>query len=112
MAFTLALMTLVVGSLTAYSLLFMARSQAKIAQRWTGQVRARYLAEAGAVIAMQKLTANPDYPAGCPVGGQGTTTEAVDLTGNGVDNSDPRVTVVVTNCGAGRSHTIKATATY
>ena len=92
------------ASIAAYATLLVATSQARIATVTTVRSQSRYLAEAGLVIATQKLIANPAYCGG---------TERVDTDGDGVVNaSDPSVVVTVTSCGAGNTHQITAAVNY
>ena len=103
-----------VCAVAAYVVLMAATSEARRAKFFRERTEARHLAEAGLVVAMQKLwneSVTP-YPPGCPAGGTATATEAVDTNGNGVDASDPTVAVTVVNCGVGNQHTLQATVSY
>ena len=96
--------TAFMASIAAYAALLIASSQARQGAFARGRTEARYLAEAGLVIAMQQLAANPAY---CGA------TERVDTNWDGVANaSDPQVVVTVTSCGANNAHTLRATVTY
>jgi len=107
--------TAVLASIGAYATLFTAANQARLGQFSQGRGDARYIAEAGVVIAMERLWRNPNYPnALCATDPPNTprdTTEYVDINNNGVASAgdgDAVVTVTVTNCGAGRLHKITA----
>ena len=107
--------TAVLASIGAYATLFTAANQARLGQFSQGRGDARYIAEAGVVIAMEQLWRDPTYPnAACatdPPNTSRSTTEYVDINNNGVataGDGDAKVTITVTNCGAGRLHKITA----
>ena len=108
LGFVVAMATL--ASIAAYAILFVATSQARLGQFSRERMSSRNLAEAGLVIAMQKLWVDPNYPT-CPTPGTTvTTTETVHT--SGVITPDPTVEITVTNCGAGNLHTLRARAAY
>ena len=122
-ALTAAMVTALLCSIAAFTVLFMAISGARRSGFFRGRTTGRYLAEAGLVIAREKLMADPNYcPGGpCTPGGPCIGTEPVDTNNgagggfaNGVtsDSDDALVTITVTNCGAGNNHVVSATMSY
>ena len=106
---SMAMMAAVVGSITAYVVLFIATAQARMGEVVSRRATARASAEAGLVIATQKLwnEATLPYPQGCPAGATQTVTEQV----NTATGPQP-VQITVTNCGSGNPHTLTAQVTY
>ena len=97
----MALISAVTGGIAAWSVLFVATAQARQAGLFRERTDARYLAEAGLVIARERLWASPAYCGG---------TESVDINGDGT--GDVNVAVTVTNCGAGNPHQVTVQAVY
>ena len=95
----LAILTALIGSIASYAMLASAMSQAHHAKFFRDRTRARYLAEAGVVIAQQRLLANPSYTA---------VNEPVDVDGD----SAPDVQLTVSNLGVGNSKQIDARSVY
>ena len=124
-ALVAAMATALLCSIAAFAVLFMATSQARLGWLYQGRAEARYLAEAGLVIATQKLMADPNYcPGGVctrdpadPINGSGINCEGperVDTNGDGdtLDPEDAVVAVTVTNCGMGNAHVIGGKVLY
>ena len=99
--FGFALIMALVFSISAYSVLFVASSQARQGGALGARSRARYAAEAGIIIAKESLWSNPGYCTGNPT---------IDTNGDGVD--DTVVNVSVIPCGAGIAHEIRAQVVY
>ncbi len=99
------MVTALLCSIAAFAVLFMATFNARQSGFYRGRTTARYLAEAGLVIASRRLMANPSYCGGL---------EGVDTNGDGdvTDPTDAIVTVEVTNCGAGNNHVIRGAVSY
>ena len=97
MILAVTMMMALVASIVLYGVLQLAVSQGRQGRFFRSRTTARYLAEAGMVLAYERLQANPFY---CPV-----APELVDTTGDGV--GDTPVTITVTNCGAGNTHEIR-----
>lgn len=93
----ITMMMALVASIVSYGVLQLAVSQGRQGRFFRSQTTARYLAEAGMVLAQERLRADPNY---CP-----TAPELLDTTGDGV--GDTPVTITVTNCGAGNTHEIR-----
>ncbi len=91
----LALFTALIASFASLAVLQLAISQTQHAKFHHDRTRSRYAAEAGIVYAQQQLLANPGY---CGTGG-------LDINGISVD-------VTVTDCGAGKAHTVSAKVVY
>jgi len=104
-ALAMVLAVAVCFSIAAFTALILALSRPRTKDFYKRRAVAQYAAEAGLVWAMQRLwnEAGTPYPPGCPVGGTGTDTVTV----NGVPS-----TITVTNCGAGRNHTVKSKVTF
>jgi Tfp pilus assembly protein PilX len=115
----IVILTALIASLAAYGILIFAMGHARRSAAIQARMQARYVAEAGLVIAMEHLhneaTTSP-YPPSCTgvnVGTKQSKAEFVDTTGpSGVPDGtaaapDPQVQVTITNCGAGRNHTIR-----
>ncbi len=117
-ALGIVIMTALVCSIAAYFILIVSLSQARIGAALERRTQARHLAEAGLVIAMQKLKAEATtpYPPGCVGGNIGstmTTPEFVDTNNiGGAAAPDPAVQITVTNCGPARSHRLSARAVF
>ena len=108
--------TALLCSVAAVGVLYLAVTQGRQAGFYEGRTEGRYLAEAGLVLAQQKLMADPAYcPGGaCVPGSACTGTQKVDTNFDGdmLDPDDASVTITVTNCGVGRPHAISAKALY
>ena len=100
-ALGIVIVTALICGVAAYTVLFMASSATRRGRMFHARTRAHYLAEAGLVVAMQRLWVNPDYCSG---------TEFVDTDGDGT--GDTPVTVTVTNCGADNVHQLQTTVSY
>ena len=100
-ALWIVIVTAFMCAVAAYSILFMASSEARRARYFRDRTGARYLAETGLVIAMQQLWADPAYCGG---------SELVDTDGNGA--GDQPVVVTVTNCGANNVHQLQTKVTF
>lgn len=94
-------------SVSAYVVMFLASAEALRNRVFPDRTEARYLAEAGMVLAMQRLWANPTtYCSG---------TEYIDINGDGTASAlsgEPAVTVTVTPCGAANVHQLQTTVSY
>lgn len=103
----IALMTALVASIFAYSLLTLSVSQGRQARFFRGRTQARYLGEAGMVIAQARLLNNLNAYCAPAV-------QQIDTNGNGsLDAGEPWVTITVTpGCPrpAGSAVTIQARA--
>ena len=97
MILAVTLMMALLASIVSYGVLQLAVSQGRQGRFFRSQTAARYLAEAGMVLAQERLRVNPSY---CP-----STPELVDTTGDGVGDTPVRITV--TNCGPGNTHEIR-----
>jgi hypothetical protein len=97
-ALSIAVITAILCAIGAYVVLMMATAQARHGKFFRQRNEARYVAEAGTVLAMQKLWNNPAY-----CGGPETVATPGGTTG---------VTVSVTNCGATNAHTISVGVSY
>ena len=100
----LSLAIALVCALMAYTIHLVARSQQRQARVWRRRASAQYLAEAGLVVARERLVANPAYCGG---------TEQIDTTGDQVGDAPVQITVSV--CGPGneqQDHEIRARAVY
>jgi hypothetical protein len=87
------------AAIGAYTMLMVAISRARQQRFHETRTLNRHLAEAGVVIARERLWTVPAYCGG---------TEQVDTDGDGT--GDTPVSVVVTNCGAGSNQEIRVTA--
>ncbi len=106
----IVIITALICSIIAYAVLVLARSQARRSRAFQGRMEARYLSEAGFIIATNRLRQDPNYPGCTTPGDTKQTTERVDTNGDQV--GDRGVLVEVTNCGAGRNHTINVQTEY
>ena len=95
------MMMALVASIVSYGVLQLAVSQGRQGRFFRSQTAARYLAEAGMVLAQERLRANPNTF--CT-----PTPMQIDTNGNGIDPSDPTVDITVT---PGCPRTGNATAT-
>lgn len=94
----------IVCGITAWSSLFVAMTEARHAKVFREHSSSRYLAEAGLMIAREKLWTNPAYCGG---------NEIIDLDGDGIlEASDATVTVTVSDCGAGNPHQLSVQINY
>lgn len=112
-ALAFIIVTGLVASVVAYSLLFMATSQARQARVIPDRMEARYVAEAGLVIALERLQSDSTYAsqARCPGGTQDVTlTEQVDVDGNGTGETPVEVTVFA--CDPTTGNRFSATRSY
>lgn len=100
-ALYLTIMVALIGALAGLTMLTVAISHIKRSQFWHQRGRARYLAEAGLVLARERLFIDPDYCGG---------TESLDTNGDQV--GDTPVTIGISNCGEGNRHEIRATARH
>ncbi len=101
-ALVAVIVTALITSIIAFGALLLAMSHAQTSDVQVDRLRAHYAAEAGLVLAQQKLWANPGY---CG--------EFWSLDTDGVGGVDPtNVSITVTNCGAGNSHRIQAKVIY
>ncbi|MBI3083693.1 MAG: hypothetical protein HYY90_04960 [Candidatus Omnitrophica bacterium] len=91
----MAVMIAITTAIGAYALLVASLNQARQSTGNAARMRARYAAEAGLVWAQQQLLANESTFCGGNHGVGGLT-----------------VSVTVTNCGAGNTHTLSATVSY
>ncbi|HEX9780400.1 MAG TPA: hypothetical protein VGB20_04220 [bacterium] len=84
-----------VAAIVAYGNVMMAISQSRQSQWWHERPPARYAAEAGLVIAQERLWANPNYCASNDV-------VPIDVDGNGstTDPGDLSVAITVQPCGS------------
>ena len=94
-ALGMVILIAVVFSIAAFTVLIVVLSQARVAAFYKKRVKAQYVAEAGAVWAMQQLWVNPAF---CGPG-------SVTLNGQ-------TATVTVSNCGVGNTQTVKSKVTY
>lgn len=90
MILAVTMMMALVASIVSYGVLQLAVSQGRQGKFFRSQTAARYLAEAGMVLAQERLRANPNTFCTNP------TEVQIDTNGNGIDASDPRVDVTVT----------------
>jgi len=102
MALALVIVIALLCSLAAYVLLMAAVTEVRRAKYFRERTRARYLAEAALVIAMEKLWGNPTYCGG---------TEFVDTDGNGLGET-PVVVTASGSCAAGGSRRLQAKVLY
>ncbi|MDP3703952.1 MAG: hypothetical protein Q8R78_06150 [Candidatus Omnitrophota bacterium] len=102
MILAVTMMMALVASIVSYGVLQLAVSQGRQGRFFRSQTTARYLAEAGMVLAYERLRAAPGWCGG---------TEQLDANGNGTLEDWERVTIAVTNCGgpAGTTHEIRVT---
>jgi len=85
----IALMTALVSSIFAYSVLALSVSQGRQARFFRSRTSARYLAEAGMVIAQARLLNNPT--------GYCSGSQIIDTNGDGIlQATEPSVTITVT----------------
>ena len=106
-------MTLILAfvfAIVAYANLMLAVSQAEHRKFAEKHPNASYAAEAGVVIARERLIRNRDY---CGPTGTGVWTQQVDSDGDGaVTAADLTVEITINNCGASNSQTISAKVVY
>ena len=108
--FGFAVLLALVSSIAAYAVLVVAMSQARQGKVLHERPRVRYAAEAGLVIAQERLWTNPDECTGNPPGSTAGLSQFIDT--NGDSGGDTQVDVTWTNCGAGRRHRLSAKVTY
>ncbi len=96
MALGVVILSAVVFSIAAFVMLTMAMSQARLRNLSERRFRAKYVAEAGLVWAMEQLWANPAY-CGVP--------DPPALQGLNAD-------VTVTNCGTGVDQAVNSKVVY
>ena len=100
----IALMTALVASIFAYTLLALSVNESRQARFFRNRASNRYLAEAGMVIAQTRIRANP------PPGYCGTN-EYIDTNNDATFGPpDPQVQITVTPCAAGGPWTIQVRA--
>ena len=102
-ALGVVLMTAAVFSIAAFAALNMSfGGYQRARQFFADRLRSRYLAEAGLVLAMERLWVNPNWPS-CPSPGLTGSTDAT------IDGQTVKISV--TNCGPDRDHVVKASNT-
>ena len=89
MILAVTMMMALVASIVSYAVLQLAVSQGRQGRFFRSQTSARYLAEAGMVLAQERLRV--DINAFCT----NPTPVQIDTNGNGVDPSDPTVDITV-----------------
>lgn len=85
----LTTLVMIICTLAGITMLTVAVSHIKRTQFWYLRNRARYLAEAGLVLARERLFVNPDYCGG---------TEMLDTNGDAI--GDTAVTITMSGCVA------------
>jgi hypothetical protein len=92
-------------SLVAYANILLAVSQTRQTQFRRSRASARAVAEAGYIIAKERLWVNPDYCGG---------TQLIDSNADGIltPGVDLAVLITVTSCGAANSHRIITKVAY
>ena len=93
MILAVTMMMALVASIVAYGILQLSVSQGRQGRFFRSQTSARYLAEAGMVVARERLRENPSTFCTNP------TPVPIDTNGNGIDPSDPIVDVTVIPVG-------------
>ena len=93
-----------VCGIASYFMLFAATTEARHSKFFRERVTARQAAEAGLVIAMQRLWDNPGY---CGVGGTGTETFNIPVGAGAVP-----VTVNISDCNPGNPKSLSAQVNY
>ena len=88
------MITSLVASIAAYTVLMLAVSQGRQGRFFRTQTTARYLAEAGMVIAKERLQANPIWCGGTEPGG----VQQIDADANGTLEAWETVTITVVPC--------------
>jgi len=101
MILAVTMMMALVASIVSYAVLQLAVSQGRQGRFFRSQTSARYLAEAGMVLAQERLRENPMTFCTNP------TPVQIDTNGNGIDPLDPTVDITVTPAGC--PHTGNAT---
>jgi len=100
MILAVTMMMALVASIVSYGVLQLAVSQGRQGKFFRSQTSARYLAEAGMVIAQETLRRDP-INTFC----SNPTPVPIDTNGNGIDPSDPIVDVTVTPAGCPHTDT-------
>ncbi len=110
MVLGMSIILAVLFALVAYSNLLLAISQAEQTRFFKSHPTAKYAAEAGIVIARERLMANPNY---CGPGGTGTWTQQVDSDGDGfVKAADLNVQITLSAPCPSAKHTISSKVVY
>lgn len=90
-ALAIVMITALVSAITIYTAFMVAMNQARQAKFFRGRTPARYLAEAGLMVAQAHLWTAPDTYCG--------GTQQIDTNGNGaLDVGEPSVVITVTPC--------------
>lgn len=114
MALGVVILSALVFSAAAFGMMTMSMGRVQSSNQDAKRLRAQYAAEAGMVLAMERVRVNieggPVYPPGCPVGGTGTEEVWLDTDDDGT--SETKVTITVTNCGTGASQQLSAKVSY
>ena len=114
MALGVVILSALVFSAAAFGMMTMSMGRVQSSNQDAKRLRAQYAAEAGLVLAMERVRVNiaggPVYPPGCPVGGTGTEEVWFDTDDNG--SSETKVTITVTNCGTGANQQLSAKVSY
>ena len=105
-----AIATAMISSLAAYAALLVSLNQARAGRVLHERPRARYAAEAGLVIAKERLWRNAGDCAGAGLGGTAGVVQQIDTDGDG--SGDTSVQIQWTNCGANGQHRITSTVVY
>ena len=96
MILAVTMMMALVASIVAYGVMQLAVSQGRQGRFFRSQTSARYLAEAGMVVAQLRLLEDQENPGPDIWFCTNPTPMQIDTNGNGIDASDPIVDVTVT----------------
>lgn len=108
---SLVIITSIIFGIAAFGLLTMALSRLRISGALLGpnRLRAGYAAEAGVVMAMQELWANP---ADCAFGPANNGVYTIDTYNDGDPSNDTTVTVTTTGCPPTPGTKLQAKVTF
>ena len=113
-ALGVVILSALVFSAAAFAMMTMSMGRVQSSDTDAKRLRSQYAAEAGMVMAMERVRADmmgaATYPPGCPVGGTGTVDMNLDTDDNG--SAETKVTITVTNCGTGVDQKISAKVSY
>ncbi len=110
MVLGMSIVLAVLFALVAYSNLLLAISQAEQTRFFKAHPNAKYAAEAGVVIARERLMVNANY---CGPGGTGTWTQQVDSDGDGaITAADLNVQITLSAPCPAAKHTISSKVVY